>query len=618
MPLISAHLKDQWPIYIYGNNIIQNSKYFVGTHPRSSTPYDIQRTPIARGDGSTVVNQKPLEKQFELLCQIYSDNSKTNYKLNTQKILEDFKRIMSFPDRYFRVMPYGSYAIINNPKSISGWSVSDDGVNLGLDTDDFALDTASIKFDSTVSNSTNHSVTLSTTTNTAVNLSATLNSTNNSLFLPQWEIPISNPDETEIVSIDFKIGSSSSNYYEKTGITKNYENKNLEQLWNYLSIPHSSMTQVGTPNNAALGSYISIKFNYNSTAPNLTGFKFGGLLLTRDADVRNYRCYRVGDIEVESKPRRDVAVELTLKLLNYTGYAEGTQNETLFTANGVTSLSDTKIITLNGNRDLLPVLNLKLNSVTNLNQLKLSNINNNQFIFFANTWAANDSLVIDNLNKSVTRNGQAQDFTNGKLPSFNPGRNKVKLEVIQSNNTVLSYFAYDAESEYDSLGLSINRIAQSFVAPITGTLTQIKLVTRGGNLGKDSTNYAYIASNNSGNPSDYTGYLTSALAFNSSADGTSIVTNTIDLNLAVTSGTTYWIVLTGQTVSDGNGNIVEQGGPGCIWKRNSAGPYSSGSAKSQAGFTWSNVTGDFAFETTFAQAPSTNIDWNVQYKRLYN
>ncbi len=613
--LVPTYKKDLWPLYLFGNYSIQNSRFFVGSYPRSSTPLDVQRLPIARGVGSTVVNVKAQEKVFDLHCQIYSDNSLTSFRLNTQKILEEFKRVMSYNDRYYRIMPYGSYIILHNPISTSGWSLSSEGTNLSIDTDEFQLDSASLKFDSTSAGA--GYVTISSTAQTSIDLSTYL--ANNTLYLPQFERWVFIPDETEVTSIDIRVGSSSSNYYEKVGISTNYEGKPLEQGWNLLSVPFSLIATTGTPTNSSLGSYQYVKFNYSATSPSLTSFRVDGLLLTSDAYVRNYRCYRTGDIKVDNNPHREVAVELDLSLLNYTGYAEATQTETLFAVSAVTSLSNTQMVTLNGNRDQLPRLNLGLNSVTNLNQLKLTNLNNSQYIYFANSWVNNDNIVIDNFNKVVTRNGQSQDFTNGKLPVFGPGRNKVKLEVIQSANTLIQQTVSNSEELLGGGDPDYGALGQSFTASVSGTLQTASLYMRAANVQASSfAPLINICADNSGSPGSVLASYQSAAINNSSSN------SWVDFpfSLSLTSTIKYWIVLTYSTPF---GYVYPGYSVGrAYWAYQNSDVYVSNYRSryiidNHPGSVWSNQTGsDHAFKVSIAPVPSTNIDWSMSYKRLYN
>lgn len=598
MPLgQSQALTRNFPLYLYGNNCIQNSRYIIGSYPRFATPFEIQRTPIARGAGSTVVNKKEKEKEINFdEVEIMVGSTATGSELEMQNNLERFKNLMSYDNRYLRVMPTGSYVVLHNPSATTGWSLSADGTGLALDTTEFQLDSASLSFNTTVTGA--NSVNISSTTQTGQNLSTYLS--NNTLYLPQFERWVYIPDETEVTNIDIRVGSSNANYYSKTTIITNYEGKALTQGWNYISVPYSSMTTTGTPNNSSLGTYQYVQFNYQSTTGNLTGFRIDGLMLVNDANIRNYRSYRNGEIEVKDNAFRQKAILTSFNLLNYTGYAESTQTETLFSQTGVTTLSNTQTVTLNGNRDLLPTIGMTLNTVTNLSQLKLSNLNNGQFIYFGNTWTAGDTVQVDNLNKFVTRNGNAQDFSNGRLPIFSPGRNKVRMEVIQNSNSVLSYLGYDSESILFTPANAHN-LAQSFVAPISGTLTSFSVVTRGFSPAGYNNNIA-IRSDISGNPASvlYLDVVPSTLDFQ-------VVNYTINSALSVTAGTTYWIDLTPSSSSTG-----------CWWKRNSTGPYSSGVAKSYNGAAWTTLAGDLAFEAVIEPTPSTNINWNMSYKRLYN
>lgn len=96
-------------------------------------------------------------------------------------------------------------------------------------------------------------------TMTAVDL--TNNYNNNANFFFQVYLP----NASAFTSLDFRIGSSSGNYYEMSGITTTSLGNTFANGWNLISVPWSSMTTVGTPVLTAIN-YIYIGFTYNGTA----------------------------------------------------------------------------------------------------------------------------------------------------------------------------------------------------------------------------------------------------------------------------------------------------------------------------------------------------------------
>lgn len=95
-------------------------------------------------------------------------------------------------------------------------------------------------------------------TMTAVNL--TNNYNNNANFFFQVYLP----DASAFTSLDFRIGSSATNYYEMSGITTTSLGNTFANGWNLISVPWSSMTTVGSPNLAAIN-YLYVGFVYNGT-----------------------------------------------------------------------------------------------------------------------------------------------------------------------------------------------------------------------------------------------------------------------------------------------------------------------------------------------------------------
>lgn len=73
--------------------------------------------------------------------------------------------------------------------------------------------------------------------------------------------------------------------------------------------------------------------------------------------------------------------------------------------------------------------------------IKLSNPASGKAIYITRTWAANDSLVVNCRNKTVTVEGVAVDYT-GTFPTWEIGDSQLRYEDTFTTRTVLISFSY--------------------------------------------------------------------------------------------------------------------------------------------------------------------------------
>jgi hypothetical protein len=222
----------------------------------------------------------------------------------------------------------------------------------------------------------------------------------------------------------------------------------------------------------------------------------------------------------------------------------------------------------------------------------------NESISWTKTWATNDNLVFDSSIPTVTTNNLAQDF-NGKIPANNLGVNYLKMNIIQSSATNVTQDVYD--SSLQTTGYSNS--AQSFTAPITGTLTTVQIYYRRYLMALDS--FA-IYTNSAGLPGTKIADLTY----------TDITPNGTwqwvvgSGSISVTSGTTYWIVADHDSERTAPFFRYKE------WAYNSSSVIAGNRARSNG--TWTaEASQDHAYKLTIEPTPSTNIDWSASYKPLY-
>lgn len=98
-------------------------------------------------------------------------------------------------------------------------------------------------------------------TMTAVDLTNNLNNNADNFF------QVYLPSAAAFSSLDFRMGSSQTKYYELTGITTDFMGNAFSDGWNIIKVPFTSMAVVNAPNIAAIN-FLRVNFNYNGTAQN--------------------------------------------------------------------------------------------------------------------------------------------------------------------------------------------------------------------------------------------------------------------------------------------------------------------------------------------------------------
>lgn len=547
-------------------------------------------------------------------CSVQVRGLAEDYRLENQKALKDYKKFISQSGRFLRVMPHGSYYVIHNPNadsSLTGWTAGGDGVSLAKDPDEFWLDDGSYSLTADVSVATGN-ISLSTTTNTAQNHSTILDSNNNTEYLPCWELAFFNPFITRVDSVDVRVGSSDTAYYKFESLNENYEGLPFEYGWNYISIPHGDMTPVGSPSNSAIGSYIYLQINHSeaSNATDISDFRYGGLLLTRDADVENYLCSLDGDIQTGSDPKKQIAVDVQYTLVNTTGISESTHTEEHFSQTGITSGTDTQVVDFNGNALVLPRIEFTLNDVENLEQLRLTNQNTGQFLeFLSSDWADGDVVILENYDrdegKFVRKNGVNLEWDKGRLLEFKPGRNEISFNVIQQPSETIEQLVSNATQTDAS---SVVYAAQEFLTGTAGELQRVELemdLTGPFGVGGAAVQFVDVFSDSGGTPGSKIGSL---VLVGSIPGPWFVFTGSVSL----AASTKYYL-----------GRGIEGGYYTSHWKYNTAGGYANGkrwtSTASGGSGSWTSHSGsDFAFKLEIAPVPATNIDWALYAKRRYN
>lgn len=160
-------------------------------------------------------------------------------------------------------------------------TTNSDATNVTIDQVDGSNNTTGcLSFDIDVSQSGNNRATIYNDDLTDEDLSSEKD-------LSSWLLDVKFPDVTEITSVTFYWGSSSSNYYSVTQTT-NYDGSAFTADFNNtLKFDWLNATVTGTPNDEAIN-YIRIDVNYGVGQTDSTSFKIDNLRLVRPEKLTFY------------------------------------------------------------------------------------------------------------------------------------------------------------------------------------------------------------------------------------------------------------------------------------------------------------------------------------------
>lgn len=184
------------------------------------------------------VNRLPSDR----FGQTYNQNFDL-YKQITN--IQDFTLVSDTGTKTLRINYINSSRsiLLDSIGSITGngtWAVSGTASNLLVNTSTVINGSNSLQFD--VATGTGL---LTNSTMTSVDLTNHQNLS--TIFFDIYIYPAS-----QITSLSLRFGSSSSDYWEKTGITTNYQGNSLVDGWNTIGIDWTDFTQVGSPSVSAI------------------------------------------------------------------------------------------------------------------------------------------------------------------------------------------------------------------------------------------------------------------------------------------------------------------------------------------------------------------------------
>lgn len=138
---------------------------------------------------------------------------------------------------------------------VAGTNVSGVTTNNQLTTDGGS---GSVQFNINQTGIAGSVATITNTTGTAVDLSLQYN--NASQFFAIYL-----PNASGITSVNYQFGSDATDYYNSGAITTDMMGNAFVNGWNFIMVPWSSFSIVGSPVNTSLGVYVSVSITYNGT-----------------------------------------------------------------------------------------------------------------------------------------------------------------------------------------------------------------------------------------------------------------------------------------------------------------------------------------------------------------
>ncbi len=166
-------------------------------------------------------------------------------------------------------------------------AVNSDATNLRLDnTDGSNGTTGCLAFDILVAQSANNRATIQNLAIRSENLTSEQD-------IYTWILDIKFPSITNITSVTFYWGSSSSNYWSVTATTQ-HDGSAFVADWNTLKFTWLGATKTGTPDVTAI-TFFRIDVNYGAGQADATSFKLDNLRLTRPESLTlSYTSWYVG------------------------------------------------------------------------------------------------------------------------------------------------------------------------------------------------------------------------------------------------------------------------------------------------------------------------------------
>jgi hypothetical protein len=187
-----------------------------------------------------------LSTKDETIIEDNQVSEATNVFFNENKMLQS-----RFGKRTFGELIPDHALLVQAMNSISGWTASEDAASLAIDNTDNVRGTHNIKFDIDVSATAND---LAVITRSSVAVSDITEAKGSLRFF--FKVPVDFKVDLDHVYV--RLGSSATDYYQFEVV--DYE----EDEWNFIILPFSSATVVGTPDDTDM-QHLQIRIEYQNT-----------------------------------------------------------------------------------------------------------------------------------------------------------------------------------------------------------------------------------------------------------------------------------------------------------------------------------------------------------------
>jgi hypothetical protein len=374
-----------------------------------------------------------------------------------------------------------------------------------------------------------------------------------------------------------------------------------------MSLAWSAFSEVGSPDASEID-YVYISLNYSSDQDDSQNNKLSGIRWIDEDEVTVYQADSTSVTKQESNYHIDYQ-PFTIILEATKGLATSTHEISAVSVESFSSLDSSSEFRALGSYRPNPKIVYTVDSASDLREITYRNESSDQQITVsASDIETNDIIEIDTDKLTCLRNGQDAEYT-GVFPKHIIGRNEVTTRLGFASQDLQSQEEQDTEY-VGSFGNTY--LAQSFQPELTGTLEELQLYLRLVQYGATAAGWLVapwvrpdVYSDSGGEPDTHL------------ADFNAIMLNSSDFlwytstgSLAVTSGTTYWIVA--QLFYDYPTDAIYS------WGANSGGGYASGSVQKSSDLSsWTAGSGDLSFKAYTQPAASAYIDWDVTYKKRY-
>lgn len=609
----------------YGLTNARFTTNFDGT--RLATPVNVQDLPLARANGSQVVNTRFEAKEMSL-SGVVKGESGYSTDTNLQHSIDTLSRAFTFNDeKYLRIVNEYDYIV--------------DGLTVDPFTGNSHVGVSSLDATTgTVYQTGNSSILITTTTATtivveydgdSVDLTGKFGTT---LGAYNLESIVEFTNSGSVSSVQIKVGSDSSNYYLFSTNT-DHQGYAIHNGPNIFSVPSDGYdTEVGSVNDGAI-SYAQLIINrLDDDGDNLLEETYlDSIMMVGEDNLRNYPCYRRGSVSISGRHHENDVTNWQVDLLNAKGYAISTRTYGLFEESGITSTTYLTDIRLGGTYEPLPLFTVNMTTATDITALEIKNVDNGEAInIIPSTITSGDIVRFGGVDKLITNNGQPVDFE-GRIPSFSLGYNDIRLFVgnnIVTTATPATPITATSSVGYNIIGTtpsnSIRRayMAQAFTVPSDDDITAFSIWLDSTELIDPNDGAAFsILGDDNGEPDEGNVMWSNYIPYAEVIEGENIING---INISVTSGSKYHLRVRSSFESKLTSSLFYTSR--LRWERSGSDAYAGhlghygyeqSSSPSFAGTFngWTAYPTDFKFEIRQSSSPDWDIDVAATYRKLY-